>query len=133
MNSQKIIYYISLSVFSAAVIGAILNSIFNYDAIVLVFIKLGYPLYLIQILGVAQLFGLLLIIFNKAHFTLEWAYAGFFMNYSLGAIAHLTIKDGNGASAVICLILLFITYIQSRKIRELMNNKLMFSNPVSNL
>jgi hypothetical protein len=37
------------------------------------------------------------------------------MNFSLGCIAHLAADQGNGASAVICLLLLFITYVQSKK------------------
>lgn len=123
MNSQKIKYSVVLGLFSAAVIGSIVNSIINYETISMVFTKLGYPVYLIQILGLAQIIGLILIISNKAHFLLEWAYAGFFFNYTLGAIAHPSVKDGNGASAVICLVLLFTTYILSRRVRELKLHK----------
>ncbi len=129
MNSQKVKYFFVLSLFSVAVIGSIVNSAINYENISMVFTKLGYPVYLIQILGLAQIIGLTLIIFNKAHFLLEWAYAGFFLNYTLGAIAHLSVKDGNGASAVICLVLLFTTYVLSRRVRELEAHKTLSSNP----
>ncbi|WP_419212691.1 DoxX family protein [Maribacter sp. X9] len=119
MNSQKTSYYIVLGLFSAAVIGSIINSIINYDEIALVFVKLGYPTYLIYILGLFQSIGILLILLNRPHWSLEWTYAGFFMNYFLGAIAHLAIKDGNGASAVVCIILLFVTYVQSKKMSDM--------------
>ncbi|MEP2280198.1 DoxX family protein [Maribacter sp.] len=118
MNSQKTIYYIALSLFSLAILGSILNYSMNYEMVVETFIKLGYPIYLIHVLAVCQSIGLILILFNKPHWSLEWVYAGFFMNFTLGALAHLAIKDGNGASAVICIVLLFVTYIQSRKIRD---------------
>ena len=119
MNSQKTSYHIVLGLFSAAVIGSIINSIINYDEIALVFVKLGYPTYLIYILGLFQSIGILLILLNRPHWSLEWTYAGFFMNYFLGAIAHLAIKDGNGASAVVCIILLFVTYVQSKKMSDM--------------
>tara|TARA_R110000868_G_scaffold267219_2_gene526510 strand:- start:471 stop:878 length:408 start_codon:yes stop_codon:yes gene_type:complete len=123
MNSQKPFYYIALGLFAIAVIGSIINSIVNFDTVAVTFTKLGYPIYLINLLGVFQSIGLLMIVFNKSHWSLEWIYAGFFMNYTLGAISHLAIKDGNGASAVVCIVLLFVTYIQSRKIRNT-NNEL---------
>ncbi len=121
MNSQKTFYYIALGLFATAVIGSIINSIINYEVIVETFIKLGYPVYLIHVLGIFQSLGIIMIIFNKSHWSLEWVYAGFFMNYFLGAMAHLAVKDGNGASAVICIVLLFVTYIQSKKIRNVSN------------
>ncbi|MGJ8716077.1 MAG: DoxX family protein [Maribacter stanieri] len=129
MNSQKSIYYIVLALFSTAVIGSIINSILNFDVVSTTFIKLGYPVYLIYLLGVCQSIGLLMIFTNKSHWSLEWVYAGFFMNYTLGAIAHLAIKDGNGASAVVCIVLLFVTYIQSRKIRNTNNDLAEFGKP----
>lgn len=129
MNSQKSIYYIVLALFATAVIGSIINSIVNFDVVSTTFTKLGYPVYLIHILGVCQSIGLLMIFTNKFHWSLEWVYAGFFMNYTLGAIAHLAIKDGNGASAVVCIVLLFVTYIQSRKIRNTNNDLAEFGKP----
>ncbi|SKB81859.1 DoxX family protein [Maribacter arcticus] len=129
MISQKTIYYIVLGLFTTAVLGSILNSFLNYEEVSLTFVKLGYPIYLIHLLGLFQTIGLLLIWFNKSHWSLEWAFAGFFMNYTLGAISHLVIKDGNGASAVICIILLFITYVQSKKIRDSNNRLAEFGKP----
>ncbi|MDF4220714.1 DoxX family protein [Maribacter sp. M208] len=129
MNSQKTFYYIALGLFATAVIGSIVNSIINYDLIVETFIKLGYPVYLIHVLGVFQSIGLILIVFNKSHWALEWVYAGFFMNYFLGAMAHLAVKDGNGASAVVCIVLLFVTYIQSKKIRDSNSELAEFGKP----
>tara|TARA_R110000787_G_C13228057_1_gene426920 strand:- start:250 stop:618 length:369 start_codon:yes stop_codon:yes gene_type:complete len=118
-----------LGLFTTAVLGSILNSFLNYEEVSLTFVKLGYPIYLIHLLGLFQTIGLLLIWFNKSHWSLEWAFAGFFMNYTLGAISHLVIKDGNGASAVICIILLFITYVQSKKIRDSNNRLAEFGKP----
>lgn len=93
------------------------------------FVKLGYPIYLIHLLGLFQIIGLLLIWFNKSHWSLEWIFAGFFMNYSLGSISHLVIKDVNGASAVICIIHLLVTPIQSKKTNDSNNRMAQFGKP----
>ncbi len=118
MKSSKTTYYISLGIFALAIVGAVVNSIINFDTVALTFKTLGYPVYLIHVLGAAQILGLILIISNKDQWYVEWVYAGFFMNFTLGCIAHLVADHGNGASAVVCLMLLWVTYIQSKKIRE---------------
>ena len=117
MKTNKIIFGISLSFFAVAIIGAVLNSILNYDTVVLTFKALGYPVYLIHLLGTAQIIGLVLLVLNKDKLLLEWVYAGFFMNFILGCIAHLATNSGNGASAVVCLVILLVTYVQAKKIR----------------
>jgi uncharacterized membrane protein len=118
MNSKTTFYYVSLSLFALAVVGAVVNSAINYDTVVKTFETLGYPAYLIPILGGAQIIGLLLIVWNKDQWFNEWVYAGFTLNFLLGCIAHLATEKGNGASAVVCLILLWVTYIQSKRVRQ---------------
>ncbi|CAZ95237.1 MULTISPECIES: DoxX family protein [Zobellia] len=122
MKTTKLYYRIALSFFSLAIIYAVANSFFNYEAVVLKFEELGYPPYLIFVLGSAQLLGLAVLVFNKSGWVREWAYAGFFLNLTFGIIAHLLVKDGNGAAAVFCIVALYITYIQNRKLNE--QNKL---------
>ncbi|MBO0593163.1 DoxX family protein [Cellulophaga sp. E16_2] len=117
MKNLKTYYVISLVIFSLAMLGAVLNSIVNYDAIVLKIIKLGYPTYVLQILGAAQVIGISILIFNKTNWIREWAYAGFFMNLFFGIVAHLLAKDGNGATAVVCLIILLINYVVYKKMK----------------
>ncbi len=118
MKTNRLYFLIALSIFSITIISAVMNSIINYDTVAETFTTLGYPTYLIEILGFAQIFGLALILLNKDQWYVEWVYAGFFMNLSLGCIAHLATEQGNGASAVVCLMLLWVTYIQGKKVRE---------------
>ena len=117
MNNAKLNYRISISLFAIAIIAILINYYLNYDAVVVTFTQLGYPSYLIHVLGVAQTIGLIILLFNKGKWILEWAYAAFFMNFTFGIIAHLVSKDGNGATAVICLILVWVTYIQNKKLK----------------
>ena len=123
MKNLKTYYVISLVIFSLAMLGAVLNSAINYDAIVLKIIKLGYPAYLVQVIGTAQVIGISILILIRTNWIREWAYAGFFMNLVFGIIAHLLAKDGNGATAVACSILLLINYVMYKKIKEKKKNK----------
>ena len=117
MQTDKMIFRISLSVFALAMVGAVVNSIVNYESVVATFQALGYPVYLIHLLGMAQITGVVMLVFNKDEWNVEWVYAGFFMNFSMGFIAHLVSNSGNGGSAVVCLLILWVTYVQSRKLR----------------
>ncbi|AIY14271.1 DoxX family protein [Cellulophaga baltica] len=123
MKNLKTYYVISLVILSLTMLGAVLNSAINYDAIVLKIIKLGYPAYLVQVIGTAQVIGISILILNRTNWIREWAYAGFFMNLVFGIIAHLLAKDGNGATAVACSILLLINYVMYKKIKEKKKNK----------
>ncbi|WP_158977865.1 DoxX family protein [Cellulophaga sp. L1A9] len=118
MKNLKTYYVISLLFFSLAILGAVGNSIINYDVIVLKIIKLGYPTYLLQVIGAAQVIGIAILILNKTNWIREWAYAGFFMNLFFGILAHLLAKDGNGATAVACLIALLVNYVVYKKMKE---------------
>ena len=51
------------------------------------------------------------------------------MNFILGCIAHLAVNSGNGASAVVCLVILLITYVQAKKIRSYKKESTQILNP----
>ncbi len=55
---------------------------------------LGYPLYLMRILGLAKILGAVAIVTNRSRTLAEWAYAGFVFDL-VGAVAsHLIVGDG---------------------------------------
>lgn len=118
MNNTKLYYNIAITFFTVAIIGIVGHSYMNYDAAVIQFQSLGYPIYLIHVISFAQLLGLVVILSNKGKWLLEWAYAGFFLNFSFGIIAHLFSNEGNGATAVVCLVLIGVTYLQNRKLKN---------------
>jgi uncharacterized membrane protein len=53
--------------------------------------NLGYPLYLLSIIGVCKILGVIAILVPKFPLLKEWAYAGFFFAMSGAFISHLTI------------------------------------------
>lgn len=57
------------------------------------FIRLGYPLYLLTIIGIWKLLGVVAVLVPKFPLLKEWAYAGFFFVMSGAVISHLAIGD----------------------------------------
>src|SRR5690554_125542 len=53
--------------------------------------QLGYPLYLLSILGVWKILGVIAILIPKFPLLKEWAYAGFFFAMSGAFISHLAV------------------------------------------
>ena len=59
-----------------------------------VFAHLGYPLYLLTILGIAKVLALVGLSLPRVHRIREWAYAGLFFVYAGAASSHFAIGDG---------------------------------------
>lgn len=71
-------------------IGQILRAKVNVDGIV----HLGYPEYVLSILGTWKLLAVIIILIPKYPLAKEWAYAGLFFLLSGGVISHLFSGDG---------------------------------------
>jgi uncharacterized membrane protein len=72
--------------------------------------ELGYPLYVLSILGVWKILGVIAVLVPKAPVVKEWAYAGFFFAMSGAALSHMVV--GHSISeAVPSLVLLVVTVV----------------------
>jgi hypothetical protein len=76
-------------------------------------VHLGYPLYLMRILGLAKVLGGVAIVSGRSRTLKEWAYAGYTFDL-LGAIAsHLIVGDRPFAAVpAIVLALVLTSYVQ---------------------
>lgn len=75
------------------------------------FNNLGYPAYLMTILGIWKILGVVAVLIPKFPLLKEWAYAGFFFAMSGAVLSHLII--GNGAKEIFGPALLLILTIVS--------------------
>jgi hypothetical protein len=57
---------------------------------------LGYPLYVLTILGIWKILGVVVILIPKFTLVKEWAYAGFFFAMSGAVVSHIAVGDGMG-------------------------------------
>lgn len=92
MDKRKKIFYwistifVSLGMLAGGVQQAL--QIGGYNEIVT---KLGYPLYMLTILGVWKILGVIAILVPKFPLIKEWAYAGFIFAMSGAAISHFAV------------------------------------------
>ena len=112
----RIFYWVVTGPFIALMLFAVFNYIFKHELIVDVFNKLGFPTYLIYPLAAAKLLGIVAIVSKKSRVLKEWAYAGFFFNFVIALSAHINKGDGQFAPALVCLILLAVSYFLDKKI-----------------
>lgn len=70
--------------------GQILKAKFNVEGIV----HLGYPEYVLPILGIWKVLAVIVILIPNYQLAKEWAYAGLFFLLTGGVISHLMSGDG---------------------------------------
>ncbi|HWB28465.1 MAG TPA: DoxX family protein [Chitinophagaceae bacterium] len=86
MKTAKIVYWVFMSLFVAFQLFDAFGGITKEPHGVQSITQLGYPVYVMQILGVAKLLGVIGILQTKFNTLKEWAYAGFAFNF-IGAFA----------------------------------------------
>ena len=96
-RTQKIVYWVStlwlaLGMMSTGVVQLMRNP----DQNQLVVENLGYPVYLLTILGVWKVLGVIAVLVPRFPLLKEWAYAGFFFAMSGAVLSH--IASGSPAS-----------------------------------
>ena len=85
-------------------------------------LELGYPKYMLTILGTWKLLGVIAVLIPGSPLVKEWAYAGFFFMMSGAAISHLAMGTRDEIfPSLLLLTLTIISYLfrpQSRRIQE---------------
>lgn len=71
---------------------------------------LGYPAYMLTILGVWKILGVAAILIPRYPLVKEWAYAGFFFVASGALVSHIVMGDPVSETAP-CLLLLTLTVV----------------------
>lgn len=109
---KRIIYWVFTLWMSLGMVStAIVQLMKNKDELAN-FTNLGYPAYLMTIIGVWKLLGVIAILIPKRLLLKEWAYAGFFFVMSGAVISHLIVGDTSGRTfpAVLLFVLVIISW-----------------------
>ncbi|WLD24758.1 DoxX family protein [Flavobacterium dauae] len=88
--------------------------------------KLGYPLYLLSIIGTWKILGVIAILIPKYPLLKEWAYAGFFFVMTGAAISHLAVGQpfAETMPALILLVAIVLSwYFRPTDRKIIINNK----------
>ena len=94
-KSKLIIYWIATALLAFGMLVSGLQQIFHAKGMVDLIVPLGYPLYLLYILGVWKILGVIAILIPRFGLVKEWAYAGFFFAMSGAIASHLASGDYN--------------------------------------
>lgn len=92
---NKIIYWIATGWLALGMVSTGIVQLIKMDEEVANFYNLGYPLYLMSIIGIWKLLGVVAILAPKFPLIKEWAYAGFFFTMSGAIISHIAVGDAS--------------------------------------
>ena len=95
-DRKKILYWSATIVFAILLIADGLGGVFRAEAGKEVFIHLGYPLYLLSIVGYAKIAAALAILQTKYPMLKEWAFAGFAMTCYGAFMSRIYVGDALG-------------------------------------
>lgn len=90
---NKIIYWIATLWLALGMTSTGIVQLIQMEDEVKNFSNLGFPLYLMSIIGVWKILGVIAILIPKYPLLKEWAYAGFFFAMSGAAISHIVVGD----------------------------------------
>ncbi len=127
-RTGKIIYWISTIWLSLGMISTGLVQLFKgkegtggVDTIT----HLGYPIYLLTLLGMWKILGVIAVLLPRFRLIKEWAYTGFFFVMTGAIYSH--IAAGDSVNAIFPALLLLILTILSWYFRPA-NRKIIFNN-----
>ncbi len=93
-KSHKIIYWIATVWLALGMTSTGIVQLLQIEEERNMMQHLGYPLYLLPLLGIWKILGVVAVLVPKWAVLKEWAYAGFFFAMSGALISHIIAGDG---------------------------------------
>jgi hypothetical protein len=109
-KTTKIIYWIATLWLSLGMVSTGIIQLLMVEDEVNNITRLGYPTYLLPLLGVLKILGVVVVLIPRFTLLKEWAYAGFFFAMSGAAFSRIAAGDGIAEIAP-PLLLLFLTVV----------------------
>jgi uncharacterized membrane protein YphA (DoxX/SURF4 family) len=91
---NKIIYWIATVWLALGMVSTAIVQVMKVPEEADMFARLGYPVYLLTLLGVWKILGSIAVLVPKFPLLKEWAYAGFFFAMSGAVVSHIAMGDG---------------------------------------
>lgn len=108
---NKIIYWVATLFLSLGMTAGGVQQMLQIGGYNQIVSALGYPLYMLSIIGTWKLLGVIAILIPKFPLVKEWAYAGFFFVMSGAFISHLA--AGQSFAEAIPSLILLVTIVLS--------------------
>jgi uncharacterized membrane protein len=94
---NKIIYWVATGLLSVGMFSSGIMQIMHVKELEDIMVHLGYPLYMMYILGVWKILGVIAVLLPGFKLVKEWAYAGLFFTMTGALVSHLILGDGGKA------------------------------------
>ena len=109
---NKIIYWIATIWLALGMLSTGIVQLIQLEEETEMMKRLGYPSYLLGVIGVWKILGVVAVLIPKFPLLKEWAYAGFFFVMSGAVLSHFAIGDGAKEyfGPVLLLVLTFISW-----------------------
>ncbi|MCB0490405.1 MAG: DoxX family protein [Cyclobacteriaceae bacterium] len=90
---DKIIYWIATLWLALGMTSTGIVQLMRVEVEVNVITKLGYPIYILTLLGIWKMLGVIAVLVPRFPLVKEWAYAGFFFAMSGAVFSHIVVGD----------------------------------------
>ena len=108
-------HLVSTGLLTLILIFGVSMYIVKYEMVAETFKALGFPTYLVYLVGTAKLLALITLWWKQLGVFREWAYAGLFFLLLLATSAHLNAGDGEQVAPIIVLVVAIVSYVSGRK------------------
>jgi len=105
---NKVVYWVATGFLAFGMLAGGIQQMLQIGGYNEIVTQLGYPLYLLSILGTWKILGVIAILIPKNPLLKEWAYAGFFFAMSGATISHFAVGQAI-TEALPSIILLLVT------------------------
>ena len=114
---MKIAFWIVTGILCLFMLLNVGIEVFAFDESVKMLAQLGFPKFIAYVLPIVKFSGVVAILSNYSKSLKEWAYAGFFFDFALAALAHYFSGVPSPIPAIISIIVLFASYFLDKKVR----------------
>ena len=112
---MKIAYWLVTGLFCLMMLASAGFEIFAFGESLKMLQSLGFPNYIAYVLPITKILGVAAILSDYSRTLKEWAYAGFFFDFVLAALAHYFSNVPSPIFAIVALVLLMISYWLDRR------------------
>ena len=114
-KTKKIIYWTSTVLMCAIFLFSATMYLTRPEEVKGFFQTLNYPTYLVYPLATIKILGIIAVLSNKSKLLKEWAYAGFFFDAVLAAMAHIDANDGSEMMSIVAVVLVIVSRMLWKK------------------
>lgn len=115
---MKIAFWIVTGIVCLMMVASAVFEVVAFDESVKMLNDLGFPKFIAYVLPVTKFLGAIAILTNYSKTLKEWAYAGFFFDFVLAALAHYFSGVPSPIAAIVLLVLLMTSYFLDKKVRD---------------